>query len=410
MNDRSARVPEHHGDPSAASATGPAGIDTWSAWQGVPLLQTLAQALCALEREPDLDRFAMPYPAVAQHALDRTAVACLLAGERPPASLAELVARCRDIPLEDWPLQLPEGTAGPGDLLLDPVSGRPTDLCHEWAETGADPAVRHRDRQIVHAALMLCREHGEEGSYSAFRGLLVRRPVLTAADMFEVLGDMLLEPVHELIRLIYQEVPRSYRRDGAYVQCGRCLTLLTPLGAADWWCERDRCRRAGPPPVGRYLHEAEVGTVLQLERALRQFVTGPGRAEADLERELRSLGLTVEMWPGYDAYDLLVVFPDGRRWAIDVKDWASPYFLGKAAAPVRRNPPYDDAFWVVPRHRVDARPDYQQVYERACDGPHTAPVLLTDDELVRQARHALRGAQARHPRNSRTSTKEDGNA
>ncbi|MEU8774519.1 hypothetical protein [Streptomyces sp. NPDC048606] len=381
-----------------------AGIDSWSAHQGVPLLRTLAQALCVLERASGLDRFTLPYPAVAQHALDRTAVACLLAGERPPASLGELVARCQEIALEDWPLRLPEGTVGPGDLLLDPRSGRPTELCHEWAERGADPALVHRDRQIVHAALTLCRGHGEEDAYSSFRGLLVRRPVLTADEMWEVLGDMLLEPVHELIRLIYQPVPQSYLRDGAYAECGRCLTLLSPLGGTEWWCERDRCRKTGRPPVGRTLDAEEAGTVLQLERALRQFVTGPGRAEADLEKELRDLGLEVVMWPGFDAYDLLVTFPDGLRWAVDVKDWASPYFLGRAAAPVPPTPPYDEAFWVVPRHRVDARPDYPEVFAKACADTPNAPDLLTDVDLTRRAARRLRALR------SRTTPKENGRA
>ncbi|MER8037820.1 hypothetical protein [Streptomyces hydrogenans] len=400
MNDTNRNRDRSRPGPGTAEA----GIDSWSAHQGVPLLRTLAQALCVLERQSGLDRFTLPYPAVAQHALDRTAVACLLAGERPPASLGELVARCQDIPLEDWPLRLAEGTVGPDDLLLDPRSGRPTELCHEWAESGADPALRHRDRQIVHTALTLCRQHGEEDAYSSFRGLLVRRPVLTAAEMFEVLGDMLLEPVHELIRIVYQPVPRAYRRDGHYAQCGRCLTLLTPLGDTEWWCERDRCRRAGPPPVGRITNEEEAGTVLQLERSLRQFVTGPGRAEADLEHALRAMGLEVGMWPGFDAYDLLVTFPDGLRWAVDVKDWASPYFLGKAAAPVPPTPPYDEAFWVVPQHRVDARPDYLKVFALACEDAQGAPELLTDTELVRRA--AL-GARTSH---SRKNSKENDRA
>ncbi|MFD6966797.1 hypothetical protein [Streptomyces sp. NPDC059979] len=390
----------HRAEPAGKAAE----IDSWAAHQGVPLLRTLARALCVLERQSRLDRFALPYPAVAQHALDRTAVACLLAGERPPASLGELVARCQEISLEDWPLRLPEGTVGPGELLLDPRSGRPTELCHEWAERGADPALVHRDRQIVHAALTLCRQHGEEDAYSSFRGLLVRRPVLTAAEMFEVLGDMLLEPVHELIRLIYQPVPQAYLRDGGYAQCGRCLTLLSPLGDTEWWCERDRCRKVGPPTVGRIVNAADAGTVLQLERPLRQFVTGPGRAEADLEEALRALGLEVAMWPGYDAYDLLVTFPDGLRWAVDVKDWASPYFLGKAAAPVPPTPPYDEAFWAVPQHRVDVRPDYPEVFANACDATRNAPQLLTDAGLTRRAARRLRTMR------SGTTSKENGHA
>ncbi|WP_316529469.1 hypothetical protein [Kitasatospora brasiliensis] len=366
----------------------PESLWSWAAYDGVPLLRTLARAMCELERQGDLDHFTLPYPAAAQHALDRTAAVCLLRGERPPASLAELVERCRSIPLEDWPLRLPPDTVGPGDHLLDEWSGRPNELCHEWVDRGPDPALRHRDRQVIRTALVLCRQYGEEQTYSAFRSLLVRQPVLTAAGMFEVLGNMVLEPVHELIRMVYLPAPDAYVRDGAYRACGRCLTLLVPLGLDEWWCERDRCRGLGAPPPGQELEVAEVGTMLQLERSLRQFVTGPGRAEVELDQDLRALGLDVVLWPGYDAYDLLINFPDGHRWAVDVKDRANPYLLGGEAEPVPQEPPYDEAYWVVPRHRVDTRPDYLAAFERGRAESAAELVLLTDTDLV--ARAALR--------------------
>jgi hypothetical protein len=367
-------------------------LDAWAAHDGVPLLATVARALCVLDHTTGLDAFCLPYPPVVQLALDRAVVAWLRGGLRPPASLAELVQRCADISLEDWPLSLPSDAVGPDDVLLDPYSHRPTQLCHEWSEwerSASDPAVRHRDQQVMRTALDRCRSHGEEDAYTEFRSLLVRRPVLTAQELFALHGDFTLEPVWELIDLIYPEVPLSWSRDGCYAVCGRCGTLLTPLAGGEWWCERDRCRRQGDPPVGRLIEAAHAGTVYQLERPLRRHVTGPGLAEVELEDRLTSLGLDVTMWPGFDAYDLLVVFPDGHRWAVDVKDWAHPAFLGRAARPVRPEPPYDEAFWVVPVYRVRERPGYQQAFQRARPAAAAAVRLLTDDELIRAARQRL---------------------
>ncbi|MFF2656293.1 hypothetical protein ACFVUH_02895 [Kitasatospora sp. NPDC058032] len=373
------------------AATGlPDSVVSWAAYDGVPLLHTLARAMRELEALDGLDRFTLPYPDAAQHALDRTAVVCLLRGERPPASLAELVDRCRSIALEDWPLRLPPDAVGPGDYLLDEFSGRPTELCHEWVDRGPDPAVRHRDRQVISTALTLCQRYGEEQAYSAFRGLLVREPVLTASGMFAVLGNMVLEPVHDLLRIVYRPVPDAYLRGGAYRACGRCLTLLVPVGRDEWWCERDRCRGLGAPPPGQVFDAGDAGAVLQLERSLRQFVTGPGRAEVELEEELRALGLDIVMWPGYDAYDLLITFPDGWRWAVDVKDRAHPYFLGREARPVRPDPPYDEVFWVVPRHRVEARPGYLAAFKRGRPASAAELELLTDTDLVARASWRLR--------------------
>ncbi|MFJ7275386.1 Fis family transcriptional regulator [Kitasatospora sp. NPDC098663] len=370
-----------------------AAVDDWAAHDGVPMLATVARALCVLEHLDGLEAFRLPYPPVVQLALDRSAVAFLRNDARPPASLAELVQRCAHIPLEDWPLRLPADAAGPDDLLIDPVSWRPTQLCHEWGDWEAhaqDPAVSHRDRLVIHGALERCQAYGEESAYAEFRRLLVQRPVLTTAEHFALHRDFALEPVWDLIDLIYPEVPRALSRNGQFAVCGRCGTLLTPVSGGEWWCERDRCRRLGDPSVGRWIDAEQAGVVHQLERPLRRHVTGPGLAEVDLERGLTALGLTVTMWPGFDAYDLLVVFPDGHRWAIDVKDWAHPGFLGRAARPVPRRPPYDEAFWVVPAYRVRERPDYRQTFERSRPASARGLLLVTDEELVNAARKRLR--------------------
>ncbi|WP_433243518.1 hypothetical protein ACQPYK_39970 [Streptosporangium sp. CA-135522] len=371
--------------PSSASLT------DWSTHTGVTLLHTIATAVVRLAEITDLEAFALPYPAEAQRALDRTVLACLLRGAEPPGSLPELLIWCRTRPIEDWPLELPRDAFGPDDFLIDLDSDRPTQLCHEWWVRARDSAAEQYDRAVIRAAMRLCRESEDPESYTAFRRLLVERPVLTGNDMFEVVTDLAFGPVLEIIGQIYDHVPDSFCQDGVYVTCARCLTLLVPLTDGGWWCERDRCRRQGQPPPGRRLRADEVGSLSQLKRPLRQFVTGPGRAEADLERELRSLRLSVEMWPGFDAYDLRITFPDGWVWAVDVKDWAHPGLLGRAATTVRPEPPYDEACWVVPQYRVDARQDYLEVYARNRAHVANGLPLLTDRRLVSAARARLRG-------------------
>jgi hypothetical protein len=110
-----------------------------------------------------------------------------------------------------------------------------------------------------------------------------------------------------------------------------------------------------------------------------------------MEQDLRGLGLEVEMWPGFDAYDLRVVFPDRYVWAIDVKDWAHPGLLGRAAEAVRPEPDYDEACWVVPQFRVDARHDYLKVYERERGDRASGLRLLTDKQLTDAAAARMRG-------------------
>ncbi|WP_055496843.1 HU-CCDC81 and SPOR domain-containing protein [Streptomyces albus] len=375
---------------TATTDTGMPTDDTdWSAHRGVPLMRTLATALTVLDAATGPEAYSLPYPPEVQRALDRAVLACLERGAEPPVSLPDLLSWCRERPVADWPVGLPTEAAGPDDLLLDPESSRPTELCYEWAEQFSDSALVLYDREIIRAALRLCREYGEEDAYTEFRRLLVTRPVLTSAEEWAVSMDHVLDPVKELLSRIYRPVPDSYLRGDVYATCGRCLTLLTPLPDGGWWCERDRCRRRGRPPVGRRIAQEEAGELLQLARPLRQFVTGPGRAEVQLEGRLTALGLKVRMWPAYDAYDVHVTFPDGWVWAVDVKDWAHPAFLGRAARPVPQEPQYDEAFWVVPQDRVDDRPGYIATYERNRPAAARRVPLLTDTHLLVRAEDRL---------------------
>ncbi|WP_414506539.1 hypothetical protein [Streptomyces sp. NEAU-L66] len=372
-------------------------------WLGNPdviLLRDVATAVVRLDGVVRLDSFTLPYPVEAQRALDAMVLACLRTAARPPSGLPELIRWCRTRPLSSWPLdRLPENLFEAEDRLIDAESGEPTQLCHELAVKGlGDSTGRQYDRLVIQEAMRACRDASSPESYTAFRRLLVTRPVLTEAEWLELSTDLYLDPVRFLIEEIYAPVPPGHRKNGAYLCCGRCLTLLTPLAEGGWWCERDHCRHQGAAPHGRRLEAADVGEVRQLRRPLRQFVTGPGRAEVDLERELRSLGLTVEMWPGFDAYDLRIVFPDDHVWAVDVKDWAHPGFLGRAAGTVRPDPPYDEACWVVPGFRLQTRRDYLDVFARERPAHAAGLRLLTDDQLGKAARARLRGERGRGAR------------
>lgn len=96
------------------------------------------------------------------------------------------------------------------------------------------------------------------------------------------------------------------------------------------------------------------------------------------------------MWPAYDAYDVHITFPDGWVWAVDVKDWAHPAFLGRAARPVPLEPRYDEAFWVVPQARADDRPGYVASYERNRPTAARDLPLITDTELIARARTRMK--------------------
>ncbi|MFF8841410.1 hypothetical protein ACF08N_01580 [Streptomyces sp. NPDC015127] len=371
----------------------PSSVPGTLAEPDVRLLRDVATAVVRLDAVTRLASFSLPYPPQAQRALDALVLACLRQGARPPSGVPELLRWCRTRPLGSWPLEgLGAALFDPDDRLIEPRSGTPTQLCHELAvEGGGDSTTRQYDRIVIHEAMRRCRDANSPESYTAFRRVLVSRPVLTRADLFDLQTDLYLDPVMELLELIYVPAPDTYLQGDAYTPCARCRTLLTPIDQGKWWCEHERCRRLGAPPPGTPLDREDSGEVLHLARPLRLYVTGPGHAEAELEDALRGLGLTVEMWPGFDAYDLRVTFPDGHVWALDVKDWAHPGLLGRSAQPVRPEPPYDEACWVVPRVRTDIRRDYLAVYARERKERAGGLRLLTDQQVLRAAAARLYG-------------------
>ncbi|MFJ7266391.1 hypothetical protein ACIQV3_06925 [Streptomyces sp. NPDC099050] len=369
-------------------------VPDWLSNPDVVLLRDVATAVLHLAAVDSLDSFTLPYPAAAQRAVNALVLQCLRNGAAPPAGVPEMMRWARNRPLASWPLdRLPIDLFDTADRLIDKDSGEPSQLCHELAVRGfhGDSTGRQYDRMVIHEAMRACRAMSSPESYTAFRRLLVTQPVLTEADWAEVSTDLFLDPVRYLIEEIYAPVPLGFRRGGSYLCCHRCLTLLHPVSETDWWCERDQCRYQGPAPHGRALVTAEVGEIRQLRKPLRQFVTGPGQAETSLENGLRALGLAVEMWPGFDAYDLRITFPDGHVWAVDVKDWAHPAFLGRSATAVRAEPPYDEACWVVPDFRVRARRDYLAVYAKERAEAANGLSLLTDKQLRQAARLRMSG-------------------
>lgn len=367
-------------------------IPDWLENPDVILLRDVATAVMKLHEVVQLDSFTLPYPPEAQRALDGLVLACLRGGARPPAGVPEMIHWCRTRPLRRWPLDaLPPGLFNRNNRLIDPESGEPTQLCGEMeVERAGSGTGRQYVDLVIRAAMRACRAANSPQSYTAFRRLLVARPVLTEKEWPDISTDLYLDPVQFLIDEIYAPVQAGHGKDGA-VACARCLTLLTSMAGNGWWCERDRCRHLGPPPLGRWLPADEVGELRQLRRPLRQFVTGPGHTEVELEGRLRALGLAVEMWPGSDAYDLRVAFPDGHIWAIDVKDWTHPGFLGRAATVVRPEPLYDEACWAVPYFRVGERGDYLETFDRERPAHAAGLRLLSDEQVVEAARNRLRG-------------------
>lgn len=253
---------------------------------------------------------------------------------------------------------------GEGDRLLDGPS--PTSVCQELFVDGADVEAELAEQRILLKVLNVCRGASSQEAYTAFRRLLVERPVITPAELHEVLND---EPdlmiLRDYISEAYQPAPAECVVGRKALVCKGCGNLLVRNASGAPACADERCRFHGQAAIR---HEISLETVrpLWLIRALRTFVAGPGAAEVRLAGTIKKLGIDVEMWPNFDAYDLKITFPDGIVWAVDVKDWVSAYLLARNVQPIPDHPKWDRAYFVFPEQGRERPPDYLRAFKANC--------------------------------------------
>jgi hypothetical protein len=383
---------KHENQQEGVRATMDPGDPGSPVLDGEALLRSVATAIVLLSRR--LVPGDPVYEDGVQRAYNQLVLRCLREGTEPPTSVPDMVRWAARTPLGEWPADFAASGLDSGELLVDETTRTPTQGCLEWAMAVPDAPAELFENMVIEEALAACRSARSPASYTAFRELLITKPVMTAADLAALAADIDLMPVFEMVRKCYEAAPAAYLRDGGYRLCGRCGCLLVPLNRGGYRCELDRCRADGRSSPGPTV-PVQAG-VLQLKRPLRLFITSPGLAETELAATLRSLSLEPEMWPEYDAYDLRVPLPDGPVWAVDVKDWANPSLLGSRTRPLRAEPSYDKAFIVVPEYRFRAREDYARVFRH-----HLVPEakglidVCSDTEFTKLIRRELRRAKRR---------------
>lgn len=300
------------------------------------------------------------YDDVVLRAYNLLVLATLQHGGEPPASVPHMIDLIAGRPACEW---LPGSDSEA--VLVHADTRSTTQECLElMLPRTADPFTERFENRIMHQVFDACRAARSPESYVAFRRLLVERPVLTHAELIDVIGDVDLLPVADILTECYVAAPGHLANDGLFKQCGRCNCLMLPVAPGKWRCGMDRCHASGGGSIdGRELKA--MLEVYQLQFPLRTFITGPGLFEIELEAALHDRGLTVQMWPEYDTFDLLVTFGSGLRWAIDVKDYANPGVLGRRFVGIPPSPPRDQAFLVVPDYRFKADKSYQERYVHA---------------------------------------------
>lgn len=331
----------------------------WPGEWDLVVMHLLATGLVQLSQTLEQNRtFPVPYPAPLQRGLDRLTAMCAVVGIQPPHSVMDL-ARWAHLPFADWPWRPRVEGMGDNETLL--VGGKPTKTCLEWAVVSGDVEGEVRERLLIHGVLDVCKAHGRPDIYTAFRRMLVERPAMSERDLAIALADPNLTLVAHFVRSAYRSAPAEALAGGQAVVCGGCGNLWALDEHGQRRCQEWDC----PDPSTERVRLPAAEGVVWLSRELRMFVSGPGRTELRIAQKLERAGLTVTLWPDFDACDVL---PTEVPWAADVKSWMNPVRLAWRLTERPFIPPSEAerGFIVIAAEQTTGRPEYLRALRSHC--------------------------------------------
>lgn len=208
-----------------------------------------------------------------------------------------------------------------------------------------------------------CRLVNDAKSYTAIRYFLNKNPY--HYDFYAIENPAWNESFNKLVSRCYERIPQACIRGTGkqryIVTCPHCAwpLLWNQLGEA-------RCHEDGACAeiyqLGDYSDYEEhrqpyQDGMIRTKEGIQRFVVAPEVSLIQVYETLKSQNfIQAELYPNLDSYDLLLILPNGKRWAVDLKDWKSAVTL---AVGLRENtfrflPEWDSAFYVFPDYRANA--------------------------------------------------------
>jgi hypothetical protein len=327
-----------------------------------------------------------PYHCDWHRGLNILAAECLMRDIEPPTHIAAAIDWCH-LPLREWPIRFPVPTYLLDIALLE--QEQPTELCREYAYRGG--AEMEACQKLMERVLSEARRHRRPDAYVALRQHLIEYPVLPEEALMKMSFDPRVSPLGANLTELYERVPTAVAEQGKILICGFCgWTLQRYQGRL--CCGDDRCRILTgdfiyPPTKER---DEPPKQLYRVRRAIRRYIVAPGIYEINAMKQLRALGLSVELWPGYDTYDLHIAFSNGDGWAVDVKDWRFPHLLARQLTPLQEVDGYrlTRAIYAVPDERVRENQNYLAVLQNATTnvGSSNDFTILTISALIKETR------------------------
>ena len=331
------------------------------------------------------------YPQALRVGLSRLAACMIRAGTEPVHSIPDAIEVMQK-PVGTWNV-----SPAPPEILRDLVLMEDEALgwdAEECIVSNPDVAGELTQR-IMLRVIENCRGRGDQDGYVKFRRFVIEHPVATQIELIEALEAVSDDSLRSLLNEAYEEVPGYTTSGGAVQTCKRCgWTAASNVTTQEGRCANRRCRQLDGVQAGQYPDRHPMSPGLRRVRAgLARYTTQPGGLELSLYRSLSKLkDLKVELWPGFDAFDIGIEFPDGDLWAVDCKDSGRPGFLATRLS--REEFPQQDswrrAFYVFPYYRRELTPQYGRIFSSGWRTEDQRVSWSFDDEFLKMVESKLR--------------------
>lgn len=342
------------------------------------------------QQEHITKRTALPITSSNEHiksGLEQLSVLCISHKTMPPLHHKEVVNWLHQ-PVEDWP--------GVGKLMADAnlfgsllFLGQPTDLAYELSErmrSGSNPEIEIQDLPFKDI-LNYCSENKLDEQYVKARLFLVQNSYLQWGTTI-INRDLDWEPkIRSLLCATYERIPLACRvkqQNGVeqIALCPRCGWPLEWQGSSRLRavCYSDLCTQLvddiNTPEKWVSYHPESMRTI----RGIQASVVAPERSLIQLRDSLLKLGLDCSLWPSIDNYDLMIKFPTGEVWAVDMKDQANPRELAWSLKPFKQFPAWNKAFYIFPDYRYKGK--YKKVFKAVWDVRCQSDSTLNDIKVL----------------------------
>lgn len=316
-----------------------------------------------------------PYPDLFQHACNKLALAMPIGSY--PRTLTGFLALL-ERPVKLWyPLDIPKAFDPDAELMYE---GRFSEETSQYFYTQliekanlpqSDSTVVQQIALENHQFQLLLErlqdaddaERAQE-EYVLLRSFLIKNPHTTTACLRDVFRATRIIFAHDVGELYGEDWPQ----ERPYWTCDKCGPLMEING---------QLRGIKPDACNDHRKNLPHVHLIPWQHGLRRINLGihwrayqPGMSEIQLFSELQDIHhqypdelSAIQLWPGVDRYDLQLRFGDGTVWAVDVKDYRSPYTLAPKLTRFygEGDLRYDESFYVFPIHRVRKRDHYIKI-------------------------------------------------